>query len=111
MHRRTISVRDRTSGQVTDRASTTLTLDVPADLDRVACVASVDARSRAHYLSTAGTTLLNLCHPRPLSWRIHGEECLVATATNGSADEIAYRLCIVDPLGDERHPSLQRGNR
>ena len=97
MHRRTIPVLDRTSGIITNRASTTPTRDVPADFDRVACVASVHARSRAHYLSTAGTTLLNSCHPRPLSWRIRGEECLVAEA-EGNADEIAYRLCIVDPL-------------
>lgn len=97
MHRHVIPVLDRTSGTVTDRAGTTPTRDVPADFDRVACVASVDARSRAHYLSTAGTTLLNPCHPRPLSWRIRGEECLVACA-KGNADEIAYRLCIVDPL-------------
>ncbi len=96
MYRRTITVVDLANGRVTGRASDTLTLDVPAAFDRIACVASVDARSRAHYLSTAGSTLLNPAHPRPLSWRARGEECLVASA-RGSADEIAYRLCAVDP--------------
>jgi hypothetical protein len=96
MFRRTIAVVDLTSGRVTDRASDTLTLDVPADFDRSACIASVDGRSRAHYLSTAGTNLVNPAHPRPLSWRVRGEECLVARA-RGKTDEIGYRLCAVDP--------------
>lgn len=96
MYRRSIPVLDRTSGRVTDRVSTTLTLDVPSDYDRNACVASVDARSRAHYVSTTGSTLVHSAHPRPLSWRVHGEECLVA-CRNGSADEIPYRLSIADP--------------
>jgi hypothetical protein len=96
MYRRTIAVVDLTSGRVTDRASDTLTLDVPADFDRNACTASVDAHSRAHYRSTAGRTLVNPAHPRPLSWRIRGEECLVARR-RGNANEIAYRLCAVDP--------------
>ncbi len=96
MFRRTIPVVDLASGRVTDRASNTLTLDVPADFDRSASVASVDARSRAHYLSTAGSTLVNPAHPRPLSWRVRGEECLVARA-RGNAKEIGYRLCAVNP--------------
>ena|SRR5690348_7296896 len=99
MHRRIIPVLDRTSGRVTERVASTLTLDVPADFDRSACVASVDARARAHYLSTAGTTLLNTAHPRPLTWRIRGEECLVADA-RARAGEIPYRLCIADPSAE-----------
>ena len=95
MHRRTIAVLDLVNGKITDRASDTLTLDVPADFDRSAGVATVDARSR-HYLSTGGSTLLNPAHPRPLSWRVRGEECLVASAKS-SADTVAYRLCSVDP--------------
>jgi hypothetical protein len=95
MFHRTVAVVDLTSGRITDCASDTLTLDVPADFDRSACMASVDARSRALYLSTAGTTLLNPAYPRPLSWRVRGEECLVARP-RGNADQIAYRLCAVD---------------
>ena len=96
MFRRSIAVVDLTSGRVTERTFDTRTLDVPADFDREACVASVDAHARAHYLSTAGTTLLSSAHPRPLSWRIRGEQCLVARA-RGNANEVAYRLCAVDP--------------
>jgi hypothetical protein len=96
MHRRTIAVLDVINGKITDRASDTLTLDVPADFDRSAGVASADARSR-HYLSTGGSTLLNPAHPRPLSWRVRGEECLVANNAKGNAESVAYRLCTVDP--------------
>jgi hypothetical protein len=96
MHRRSIPIVDLTSGAITVRASNTLTLDVPADFDRNAGVASVDTRARAHYLSTEGTNLLNPAHPRPLSWRARGEECLVANA-KANADAVAYRLCAVDP--------------
>jgi hypothetical protein len=96
MARRTISVVDLNSGKITDRDSFTLTLDVPADFDRSACVATVDAHARAHYLSTAGSTLVNPAHPRPLSWRVRGEECLIARLRH-EADEVSYRLCAVDP--------------
>lgn len=95
MHRRTIAVLDLINRKITDLASDTPTLDVPADFDRTAGVASADARSR-HYLSTKGSTLLNPAHPRPLSWRVRGEECLVASA-KGKAESVAYRLCTVDP--------------
>ena len=96
MFRRTIAIVDLTTGRISHRPSDTMTLDVPADFDRSACVASVDGSAGAHYLSTAGTTLVNLAHPRPLSWRVLGEECLVARA-RGNAGEIPYRLCAVDP--------------
>jgi len=96
MLRSTIPIVDLTSGVVTDRASNTLTLDVPADFDRSACLLSMDAQSRAHYLSTAGTTLVEATHPRPLSWRVRGEECLVAHF-RAEANEIGYRLCTIDP--------------
>ena len=93
---RSIPVVDLTSGRITDRARTTPTLDVPADFDRTACVASVDAHSRAHYLSTAGSTLLNPAHPRPLSWRARGEVFLLASG-GGKTDDVVYRLCELDP--------------
>jgi hypothetical protein len=94
--RSSIPVIDLSSGRVTDRKSDTRTLDVPPDFDRSACVATVDGHARAHYLSTSGSTLVNLAPSRPLSWRVRGEECLVARI-RGNADEIAYRLCAVDP--------------
>lgn len=96
MHRRTIAVVDLASGRITDCASDRLTLDVPPDFDRGASEASVDAGSRAHYLSTAGSQLTIEAYPRPLSWRARGEDCLLAPA-GGSADKVGYRLCAVDP--------------
>ena|SRR5450432_427277 len=97
MHRRSIiPVLDLGSRKVTDRPSQTLTLDVPVDFDRSTGVASVDGQSRAHYLSTAGIELVNAAHPRPLSWRVRGEQCLVAR-NRGTANELGYRLCTVDP--------------
>ena len=95
MHHRTVAVLDLSSGTIRDCASYTPTLDVPADFDRRACIATVDTRARAHYRSVSGSTLLNLSHPRPLSWRVRGEECLVAGPRE--ADQISYRLCAVDP--------------
>lgn len=97
MFRRSIiPVVDLASGRVTERDRQTPTLDVPADFDRSSGVASVDAQSRAHYLSTAGIALVNAAHTRPLSWRVRGEECLVAR-NRGTANELGYRLCAVDP--------------
>jgi len=96
MIQRTIAVVDLDSGKITDCTSDTLTLDVPADLDRTACVGAVDASLGARYLSLSGSMLVNPAHPRPLSWRVGGEECLVAQ-TRGKGDEISYRLCAVDP--------------
>ena len=74
MIQRTIAVVDLDSGKITDRTSNTLTLDVPV----------------------SGTSVVNPAHPRPLSWRVGGEECLVAQ-TRRKAGEITYRLCAVDP--------------
>jgi len=71
---RTIAIVDLESGTITDRTSTTPTFDVPAP----------------------GASLVSRIHPRPLSWRIGGEECLVAQAA-GKGSEITYRLCAVDP--------------
>jgi hypothetical protein len=71
---RTIAIVDLESGTITDRTSNTQTFDVPAP----------------------GTRLVNRTHPRPLSWRIGGEECLVAQAA-GKGSDITYRLCAVDP--------------
>jgi|GEM_PF-1802217 len=96
MFRHTIPVFDLNTRKISDRPSDTVTFDVPADFDRSACVATVDSRSCAHYLSISGSTLVNRSQPRPLSWRARGEECLVARARS-SANESAYRLCSVDP--------------
>ena len=51
---RMIAVVDLASGEVLHRPSDTLTLDVPADLDRTTGVASLDPRSHCHYIATDG---------------------------------------------------------
>jgi hypothetical protein len=95
MIQRTISVVDLGSGKITDCTSDTLTLDVPADLDRHTRIVPGNASWGGNYLSISGTRVVNPAHPRPLSWRIPGEECLVAR-TRGKPSEIGYRLCAVD---------------
>jgi len=75
---RMIAVIDLVSGEVFHRACDTLTLDVPADLNRKTGVASVDPQSHVHYLATDGKQREHSVFTRPLSWRVHGEECLVA---------------------------------
>jgi hypothetical protein len=75
MIQRTIAVVDLDSGKITDCTSDTLTFDVPVP----------------------GMRLVNPSHPRPLSWRVGGEECLLAQ-TRRKAGEITYRLCAVDPF-------------
>ena len=78
---RMIAVVDLASGEVLHRPSDTLTLDVPADLDRTTGVMSLDPRSHCHYIATDGKQREYSAFPRPLSWRVSGEECLVADPT------------------------------
>jgi hypothetical protein len=69
---------DLTSGSITLRVSHTRTLDLPPDFDRAAPIAEFDAQSRVRYLSVDGKKMVRPMFTRPLSWRVHGEECLVA---------------------------------
>jgi hypothetical protein len=78
---RMIAVVDLASGEVFHRPSNTLTLDVPADLDRTTGVVSLDPRSHCHYIATDGKRREYSTLTRPLSWRVRGEECLVADPT------------------------------
>jgi hypothetical protein len=96
MHARSIAVVDCSSGERSIRASDTQTLDLPADFDREKGVASVDLRERATYLAMNGATLVSSSRPRPLSWRVRGEECLVADSSASESGR-AYRRCLVDP--------------
>ena len=73
-----IAVVDPTSGEVLHRSSDTLTLDVPTDLDRATGVVSLDPQSHGHYIAKDGKQRAYSTFTRPLSWRAHGEECLVA---------------------------------
>jgi hypothetical protein len=75
---RMIAVVNLASGEVFHRPSDTLTLDVPADLDRTPGVVSLDPQSHGHYIAMDGKQREYSTFTRPLSGRVRGEECLVA---------------------------------
>lgn len=98
--RRMIPIVDLATGTVSELSSDTSTLDLPGDFDRQSAVASLDTRSQAHYFSIDGKSVSGAMHPRPLSWRAQGEECLVATGTRAATAEhpSSYKLCAVEPM-------------
>src|SRR2546423_8323639 len=72
-----IAVLDLASGEPSERAGDTLTLDVPVGLPRAAAVSVVDGL-RGHYLAADGHGVVYGVVFRPLYWRASGETCLVA---------------------------------
>jgi len=98
--RRMISIVDLTTGRVWTRRSDTPTLDLPGDFDRQIPVAALDARQRAVYRNLDGKSISRVVHPRPLSWRVRGEECLIAEQAAGVTSPGQYTLCAVEPLAD-----------
>jgi hypothetical protein len=96
---RMIPVLNQATGKVMQKPSNTSTLDLPADFDRAHPAAALDSRFQAHYVDTLGKSISRSTLPRPLSWRIHGEECLVADrAPSKSADSSSYTLArVVEP--------------
>jgi len=94
--KRMIPIVDLKTGEVLLRSSDTSTLDVPADLDRDTGVALL-VKSHAHYFSTAGKSVIGTTFPRPLSWRVRGEECLLADPGAGRMDGSSYTLVAVEP--------------
>jgi hypothetical protein len=95
--KRMIAIVDLQTGAVTSRSSDTRTLDLPVDFDPETAIAELDGRSHALYRSTRGKEVSALVHPRPLSWRVHGEECLVAN--EGPAAGGRFTLCQVEQPG------------
>jgi hypothetical protein len=93
--KRMIAVVDLKTGAVTSRPSDTRTLDLPLDFDPGTAEATLDARLHALYRSSFGRDVSCVAHPRPLSWRVRGEKCLIAD------EELAgigrYTLCEVEP--------------
>jgi len=57
----------------------------PLDLDRDRGVASL-LRSYAHYSRRTGKSVTKASLPKPLSWRAHGEECLVANLSEAMTE-------------------------
>lgn len=96
---RTIAIVDLATGRVSQRPSDTPTFDLPSDFDRQTAVAALDSRSQAHYSSTAGVSVSRAVHARPLSWRVGGEQCLVAVGTRSATPSrpSSYKLCAVQP--------------
>ncbi len=66
--------------------------------DRVTAVAALDSRCQARYSATSGKSVVRPVHSRPLSWRVRGEECLVAD--DGEVPTVSepssYTLCAVE---------------
>jgi hypothetical protein len=93
-----IPIVDLSSGAVSDRPSSTPTLDLPQDFDRTASSAEVDVHSRVRYLTADGKNVVRPALQRPLSWRVHGEECLVSdgAATATVARPANYKLFTVE---------------
>jgi hypothetical protein len=94
--KRMIPVVDLKTGELSVRSSETSTLDVPVDLDRDRGVASL-LKSYAHYFSTAGKSAIKATFPRPLSWRVRGEECLVANLSQALTERCSFTLSVVEP--------------
>jgi hypothetical protein len=97
--KRMIRIVDLKSGEVSVRSSDTSTLDVPVDLDRGRGVASL-LKSYAHYFSTNGKSAVMATVPRPLSWRVRGEECLVANLSEAMRERCSFTLSAVEPRQD-----------
>ena len=96
--KRMIAIVDLQTGAVSSRPSDTQTLDLPLDFDLETTIAALDTRSHALYRSTRGKEVSALVHPRPLSWRVRGEECLIAD--EGPAADGRYTLCQIEPGRD-----------
>ena len=95
---RMIPVLNQTTGKVMQKPSNTSTLDLPADFDRANPAVALDSHSHAHYVDAMGKTTSRSTLPRPLSWRIHGEECLIADRPSKSADLSSYTLArVIEP--------------
>jgi hypothetical protein len=96
---RMIPVLNQATGKVMQKASNTSTLDLPVDFDRADPAASLDSHSHAHYLGTDGKKTSRSTVPRPLSWRVRGEECLIADRSRPSTTEpSSYTLArVIEP--------------
>jgi len=92
--KRMISIVDLSNGLVTVRPGDTSTLDFPVDLDEEKPVADFDVHSRVRYLSVDGEKVVREGYPRPLSWRVRGEKCLVSTDADRATATRARRYSL-----------------
>ena len=93
-----IALRDVVSGDRSSRPRDTPTADVPADFPRDGVFTVADG-FRASYGAVGGKHVTRNVRPRPLSWRIEGEQCLVARSGGAARRLRQYRLCILEPAG------------
>jgi hypothetical protein len=95
---RMITVIDLATGEVSDRRSTTPTLDVPPDFERSTGTVALDQKSHGRYVATDGKEREYSAFPRPLSWRVRGEECLIAENRKRHTPVSAgvYRLTVIE---------------
>jgi hypothetical protein len=91
-----IAVRDVVSGDRSSRPRDTPTADVPADFPRNGVFTVADG-FRASYGAVGGKQVTRNVRPQPLSWRIGGEQCLVARSGGAARRLRQYRLCILEP--------------
>jgi|SRR5438874_2250112 len=94
-----IAVRDVVSGDRSSRPGDTPTADVPVDFPREGGVFTISDGFRASYGKVGGKQVNRNVRPRPLSWRIEGEQCLVARSGGAARRLRQYRLCILEPAG------------
>ena len=92
-----ITVLDLASGEPSERAGDTLTLDVPVGLPRAAAVSVVDGL-RGHYLAADGHGVAYGGVFRPLYWRASGETCLVARTGGSKRRTRQFRLSRIQPI-------------
>ena len=99
MMMREITIQNPVNGKLIDRPANTYTIDVPADFDRQHGVLSVDAKSLAQHTTADGRSQSFNAMTRPLSWRVYGEECLVADRAGRGAAAFAgtYHLRSIKP--------------
>ena len=94
-----IAIVDRITGRVSEKSCDTPTFDLPPDFDRQSGRAEVDTHLHAHYASINGRDVSLAIQPRPLSWRVRGEDCLVAIGAHAAtlSHPRTFKLCAVKP--------------
>ena len=95
---RTIGIVNLASGVATERDPDSLTLDIPADLDRASGGVELNADSLGHYLAAGALPRVYAAHPTLLETRERGQQCLVADeeiAQGGTSAVRQYRLYTV----------------
>jgi hypothetical protein len=99
--RRMISIVDLATGRVSELPSNTPTFDVPQGFAQETPIAVLNDRLHAHSSKATGAEVKPAAFPRPLSWRVQGEECLVDTGGHAATPSHPSdcRLCAIEPDG------------